>query len=267
MTEQMSARHLSLLLTSAAAVICGSIVLLVPVTAVRIPFAIVLCLVLPGYAVTCATFTRQTITGAHVLLLTLAMSLGVLATGSVALDLLPDGVRTTYWVALLVSVVVVACAVAAARGSPPLVGQVGLRMGRPRRREMVLMVIGTLAVAGAITLARTPLSARNAQGYTQLWMLPSGSASSAGVKVGVTSGELQTERYRLEIRAGTGESIRTTEFILRPGRSRDEFVAINGIHNVAGANLHSRRITALLYRLDHPGVIYRRVFIWFPAAG
>lgn len=254
----MTARHPDLLAAQAAAVLCAAVAVVVPTTAVRAIFAVPLCLVLPGYALTSAAFAHHSLRRAQALLLTVAMSLSILALGSLVLYLTPGGLRTASWTALLLFVTIGGCAVAARR-RPGATHT--LRLDRPLRRprptEATLLVIGGLGTAAAFALANTPLPARNVIGYTQLWMLPAGSASRPVIDLGVSSAETGPVAYRLELVAkpdvGPVQPLAMFNLALRPRQGFER------VFPVAALAAHNDRIAAYLYRQDQPGVVYRHV--------
>jgi hypothetical protein len=249
-----------LAVVAAGALVCAALVLLVPVEALKVVGAVPLCLVLPGYAICAAGFARLPADRWLLLLLTLAMSLVTLILGALILDRVPGDISRTTWTVLLVVVVLGGCAVAGfrrpARGGDP---------GRPRLRPGVgiaeVALVGAACAAVFITTAelRRPLPAPNVVGYTQVWMLPAGGTREPEVTIGVKSGEIRTRAYRLDLEVGNVGTVLRRRFVLRPGTS----VRLRARPQTrSGASPTS--VTALLYRLDRPGV-YRRVRTWIPA--
>jgi hypothetical protein len=178
------------------------------------------------------------------------------------LHVAPGGLRGGSWTGLLVMVTVGGCAVAARRRSRAVV--VWPRIGVPRTRllEAALVLVGALAVAGAFVLARTPVPARNALGYAQLWVVPAATPMERGLDVGVVSGNLQPTRYRLEVRLGSSV-VTTRQLRLAPGQRFEQFVPVGPNAAAHRAAVRARpRVTALLYRNDRPNVVYRRAFAW-----
>jgi hypothetical protein len=236
------------------------VVVTVPITAVRAIFAVPLCLVLPGYALTSAAFARRSVTRAHMLMLTVAMSLSILAIGSLVLQLVPGGLRTASWTVLLLFVVIGGSAIAARRRRPVADRRWPDLPPRPRLLEAALLVIAGLGTAAAFALAKTPLPARNVIGYTQLWMLRAGSASQPGVHIGVASAETGSIAYRLELVAEPDhapiQAVASFQFALRPGQQFERVVPI-----ATFAPSGSQRVVAHLYRRDQPYAVYRYVLI------
>jgi hypothetical protein len=262
-------------LVAVAAIVSVAVVLAVPVTPVRAVFAVPLCLVLPGYAVVQAIFAERELANHQTVMLALAVSLGTLALGALVLDLLPEGLTTDTWAALLLVVVLGACAVAwrrrgpsarrhrSRRGAMPRQSALGRRsrpaperLGRARVRPFdgLLLGLGLLVAVGAFVASRIPLEAPNAIGYTQLWMLPSSTARSVQLRIGVSSAEQRPTTYRLILRTGTrATAVVASRLVLRPGQSA-EFVVPLKTSRVPVPTL----ITADLFRTGRTGV-YRHV--------
>jgi hypothetical protein len=243
---------------TAAAVACAVVAAAVRITAVRAVAAVPLCLVLPGYALAAAIFLRPRQRGAQGAMLVLAMSLATLVLGSLLLDAVPGGLQLASWAVLLVVVVVAGCAVAAVRRQRIVAGS---QTAQPRRRrlrvritDVVLIVAAALAVSAALGLSRTPLPAKNAIGYTQLWMLQTGTPQSPAVRIGITSAEQHPTTYTLTLGSGTGSPTAIeTGLRLRPGASSEVSVPITTVAP------HARTlIVAQLFRSGVPGV-YRQV--------
>ncbi len=242
-----------------AAALCAALALVLPFGAVRLAFAAPLTLFLPGYAIGSATFARHPIGRPQLLALSVGLSLAVLTLGSLVLNYLPGGLRAGWWALLLVLVVLGACRAAAlarprAAAGPPVWPRL-----RVRRLEGILLAGGALAAAAALTLAMTPTSAKNAIGYTQLWMLPAGSASRPAVEVGVGNEEQATHTYTLRLRAGhQRRPFSSQELTLDPGQSH--VVEVPALPVRHGGRV---RIVATLFRAGLTNV-YRQATVWIP---
>jgi len=251
-----------------AALVCGAVVLLVPLTAVRAVFAAPLCLILPGYAIACACFSPRRLTGPQLAMVALALSLATLALGSLLLDAVPGGLRTGSWTLLVVLVVLAGCAVASVRRAGvilPLASQapgpgqavVALRRRRLwaslRRADALLVIFAALMVSSALLLSRIPLRAPNAIGYTQLWMATDRAARVPTVRIGVRSAEKRRTSYRLALAIGGGApAVVEPRLTLNPGQMSQITVPLLGIPPPRAI------ITAELYR-GSSGAVYRQV--------
>ena len=99
---------------------------------------------------------------AQSLVLSLGLSLAVLALGGLLLNYLPGGIRAVSWALLLVLVVLAGCRAAALRRPrrrrrPPHAGR---GRGSPRREAGLLAGGAALAIVAALVLAFVPLSAK-----------------------------------------------------------------------------------------------------------
>ena len=112
-----------------AAALCAVGALLMPFEAVRLLFAAPLALFLPGYAIAAACFSRGSLDRPRFLLVSLVLSLSMLALGGLVLNYMPGGIRPLSWALLLLLVTGVGCWVATRRWPAPK-----KRPARGRRR-------------------------------------------------------------------------------------------------------------------------------------
>jgi uncharacterized membrane protein len=259
--------HRDLVIASATAVLCGVVVLCVPLEGVRLAAAVPLSLLLPGYAITAAAFGRRQLQRPQLLLLSVGMSLATLAIGGLVLNYVPGGLRAASWAGLLLLVVLGGCTIAALRRPRPA------NRDLPGLRPQVQPVDGThvlgtalagvaavLAVGMALAISWTPVPAKNAVGYTRLWMLPSGGATRAPMRIGVDSEEQHPVAYKLEVQVGRRHTPFSSRLVLRPGQGR--VLQLRVRRRPPG----SVPVTALLFRRDHPNAVYRRVTGWIAGA-
>jgi len=194
--------------------LCAVVALVLPWPAVSLVFAAPLALFAPGYAIVAATFARRPLDRAPRLVLSLALSLAVLALGGLVLDYL-GGIHGFSWAILLLLVVIGCCRAAALRRERrPQPSQP--RMPRPSRLEAGLVLGAIAAVVAALVLASTDLPANSAVGYTELWIVPKADSEGSEAEVGVRSEEQQTTEYDLGMRIGARQLIRRS-FVLAPG--------------------------------------------------
>jgi uncharacterized membrane protein len=255
--------HADLRAAVAASLLCAVLALLLPLPGLRVVFAVPLALFLPGYAVVAVTFARRQLELPQRLLLSLGLSLVTLALGAVLLNYLPGGIRAGSWALLLVLVVLGACRGAALR-RPKATGT-GLAIPRfsPRRTELGLLAAGALAVLAALILAFVPLSAKNAVGYTEMWIKPFSNDSRAGVKIGVGNREQAGAEYRLRVHIGReGEETLTYRLALEPGQTQ-----VRVIRTATRSAGPPTPVVAVLVMADSPTKPYRRVSAWIPPTG
>jgi uncharacterized membrane protein len=252
--------HRDLSAATAAAFICALVALIVPLEAVRLAFAVPLCLVLPGYAITAAVFAPSPLERPQAVLFTIGLSVTTIAIGGLVLHFMPGGVRDVSWAALLCAVVSAGCVIAARRRPEPPRKRLSRLSLRLRPVDGALLAGAAACVVAAMALSWTTLPAENAVGYTQLWMLPHQGPAVDGVRVGVVNAEPDTLGYRLEVRRGGGEAPVISRFRIAPGEEVTKFVEVSTPR--AGEPV---RVTARLYRRDlPPDEVYRRVSAWVP---
>jgi uncharacterized membrane protein len=253
--------HRDLTAASLAALVCAAVAVAVPVEPIRVIAAVPLALALPGYAATMASFGRRAPDGPTLLMLTAGLSLSVLILGAVALHLLPGRFGEASWALLLVATTLGGCAIAAARRGAPSPGEAAWRLRslpRPGRADAALLAGAAVAVAATAILAATVLPARDALGYTRLWMLPSElGATTPHVRVGVVNQEQEAVVYRLALRIGGRRTIRRME--LEPGEQR-----IWRVTPRSADPGNAIPVTGRLFRADDPFAVYRRVNGWIP---
>jgi uncharacterized membrane protein len=250
--------HRDLRRTAALAVLCALIAPLLPVEALSLLFLLPLAFFLPGYALTAAIFARRPLDRPQLLLLSTGLSLAVLAIGAVVLNYVPGGVGPVSWSLLLTLVVLCGCRAAALR--------------RPKRRDRAdtwprprlgaapaaLFIGALLSAVAALALTFTTTSAKNADGYTEMWLLPPASAEAAGggARVGVTSQEQEETAYRLRIRVGDSGEELIRRFSLEPGETW--VLQLGAPSPGEGAT----PVVAALFVQGKPGDVYRRVSGW-----
>lgn len=238
----------------AAAVLCAVVTCIAPWVPVRAVAAAPLCLVLPGFALTRAIFAGSAPPSAQPsqtmrITLTFALSLTTLIIGSLALDLAPGGLQRTSWAVLLAVVTGLASIASLLRRGEGGAAPMELRLPRPRLGSSIIVVLAAVIAVGAFVASRFPLPARNAIGYTQLWILPASGAQRA-VEIGVVCDQLHTTGYRLDVSQGKRTS--SVQISLRPGDRHELTVPVLATTSTRGY------VTATLYRDGqlHP---YRQV--------
>lgn len=248
--------HRDLTWASVAAVVAALVAALVPWEVIRLVAGLPLTLFLPGYAIVAVAFGSSELALPKRAMLSVGVSLTVLVLGALLLNVFPFGIRTASWAVLLAVVVIAACRGAALRRGPA---------GRQRRRRtsfrpawgsVALLAAAVVVAIAALALAQKPLPAKNAEGFTVLWMLPTDSREKA-VAIGVESNEQDPASYRLEVKLGENSQSRSYRVRLDPGEERVFEVAVP---SKPGRTTH---VVASLYR-DGRAQLYRRVTRWLP---
>jgi len=179
-------------------------------------------------------------------LLTVGLSVSILAIAGLGLDRLPGGLSRGSWLAAIDVGVVVALVVARRR---PAAAPARPRVARPRVRWAT---VGTLALAGAITAAALTVDIRGAQAqerrerFVEVWLVPSGSHSAV---LGIRSAERSVTRYRVTLADGPRRVRAWSGIRLGWGESWQVTVTLP-------ASVHAgETVTARLYRESSPGVV------------
>lgn len=252
--------HRDLEWSSIAAIVCALVAALVPWEIVRIVAALPLTLFLPGYAIVAVAFGSSELALPKRLTLSVGVSLMTLVLGALVLNVFPFGIRTASWAVLLPLVVTAACRGAALRRGRPQSRQrrrSPLASFRPSRGAVAMLAAAIVIMGAALVLAQKPQSAKNAEGFTALWMLPTDSKEDA-VRVGVISSEQGPASYRLTVKVGRKSQSQNYRVKLDPGEEESFEVEVPRGPGVR------RHVVASLYREDKPQHLYRRVTRWLP---
>lgn len=239
-----------------AAVICAIVAALVPFELARLLAALPLTLFLPGYAIVAASFGSRELAPPKRIVLSVGTSLMTLVLSTFFLNIFPFGLRTASWAVLLPLIVVAACRGAALRRDKPDRVRGRVLLPRPAPASLAIAGVAVLIAAVALVLAQKPLPAKNAVGFTALWMLPTDSREDA-VAVGVISSQQHSRSYRLRVNLGQSQP-KTYRVKLDPGEER---VYEFDLPPQASGRSH---VVATLYREERPGHVYRRVNSWLP---
>jgi hypothetical protein len=240
---------------SLLAIICALVVVLGTFLGpLRIVFAIVLLLVLPGYGVVQLLFVDQALDHVRTAVLTLALSIAIAILVTLVLNVFPGGLRNGTWAGALAVVTCAASALAARRRRPrPSTRRQLRRLGN--RADVVLILLACAVLGATIGLATTPLQAANIRGYSALWIAAGSHARKPAVHLTIACVELHPTSYRLVIDVA-GKQQRTIRNIdLRPGEQRLLSIPVRS----AGGRV---LVSALLFREANPFLIYRRTTLW-----
>jgi hypothetical protein len=252
----MTRTFASAALMSVAAVVAGAVALTPAPVAVRVVSALPLVFVLPGFALASALFPPS-MGWIERLLVSLGFSFAVCIIGGFVLNW-TVGITKVAWIVILVATTVAGAFFAHVRASrtgeraSDLVGR--LRPAGIPVRAMVLALCSLVLAVGAVGLARSALPGKGIEGYTGLWLVPAENAGA--LKIGVSSSELHTTTYRVELRAG-GESLVTRSLTLKTGQEWDATV------DVSSVPVSRRSFEALLYRSGESQTPYRRATALF----
>lgn len=222
----------------------------------RIILAIPMVFVIPGYVVVCALFPRPTFKLAEQALLSISGSITLAILAGFALYWTPWGLQATSLIAILTGITFVAYIVAVLRRNQQATFTIPMQ---PKYTSLHPMHILSIAAAcfifvGAIVIARTPVSASNVQGYSQLWVLPANQTNQS-VRLGVRSEEFADVEYRVEVRIGNAIVHTWPSIELKPGQQWEATT------DLPTGRTTGQDVVVQLYRLDVPDTVYRRVVL------
>lgn len=214
-----------------------------------------LVLFFPGYALTNALFSKQTLGSVERITLILGSSMAITILCGLILNWMPGGLQRGSWVALLGGFILVFSAWGASRhrveGTPR---KVSLEL-RSILQAALLGVAFTLTI-GAYLIARQGAIYQPRPGFTQLWLLPEGEPPINSIRVGVQSHETETARYSLRVQQDQTLLGEWPSIELQPGGKWESDL---NIAEAQGAG--SGKIEAILFRQEAPGEPYRRAWL------
>jgi uncharacterized membrane protein len=251
--------------TIALAALSALVVIAAPGHLLRAVFAVLLLVVLPGYSLMSALFPGRQLDWPRRLLLILGLGLSTSILLALLLNLTNEvsfgGLRSWTWTLGLLIAVCSGCAVAGERRRRAGITGAGstFTIRRIRRGNLGVLFVALAIFSGAIAFARTPLAAKNALGYSAVWLLPATQGQTNAVRVGVTNGEQHAASYRLVLRIANKIVYSRRLQNLAPGENFAAGVKLNRSHR-AGATL----VVASLYLRDRPGSVYREATLSLP---
>ena len=213
-----------------AAIACGAVCMFAPGPSwVRAPFAVLLLLLLPGFALWSALMPHGRRDPLRVVTYSVGLSLVVAVVGGVELGAY-GALSALSWSILMVAVTLPAAAMAHLRrrevgeATPaPLV----LAPRRSRRAGVgagAVTLLALLAIGAAVGLARTPLPVPDDRGYTVL-TIGTVALDPGAVTVRIESSEADVRRFRLKIHVPRLPD-ETRAVVIAPGQTVSERVAL-----------------------------------------
>ena len=168
-----------------------------PYVYLHLACAVLLLSVLPGYAIAQALFAGRPRSLSQLSVLSIGLSLSVSILTALVLSLATNGLRTGSWLTVVVVIVLGADWAALRRRAsvePEATGTAAVPLVRVRLRvrDVILLVVAAAVVVGALLFARTPLPAKNVQGFTALSIVQTSTRTPPTVRVAVTSEEQET---------------------------------------------------------------------------
>jgi uncharacterized membrane protein len=263
----MVRRNADLVAMAVTTIACAAVVAAASNVYLRTPPAILLLLVLPGYAASTILFER--VDPVIRLLLTVSLSIGVDVLAAIALDVTPWGLRVGSWAVVLGGLTLAAAAAGAVRRDRTLAvpgrGRLRGRLRGSPAFAIALALVILFDVVALVVFGRTPLRAKHVAGYTALWIQPTSTGTNTSVVVGVKSSELHTQQYRLEIVAGGQTLVR--RLTLKPGEQAQRRFQIGSSPGRRAASIPTVTVFARLFRESDLGHVYRRVALRMAEGG
>jgi uncharacterized membrane protein len=220
-----------------------------------------LVLVVPGYALTAAVFPKRSLGVPERLVFSLGLSLVIVVLGGLLLNWTPFGLRASSWAVLLSGITLGAGVVALVRRQGQRAptsrwvrfGGVGLAF-----RQGLLMGLAAMVVCAAIAVSRISAAQQAFPGFTQLWILPAGTANAKdALRLGVRNMEATATVYSLSVSAN-GKVVKVWRKIdLKPHERWEAILVLPQIGRPGAA-----RVEARLYRARAPATIYRHDVLW-----
>jgi hypothetical protein len=247
---------------AAAAAILAALALLVPLGWVSLLLLAPVAFFLTGYAISAAAFVAVRPDWPRALWIDLGLSLAVLALLPLPLNYL-GGLTPGTWALALVLVVLLGCAVAAARRpsgwSDPRLDS--LRLPKLPPTALVLGLGALALVAAALVLAFVPLSNSKAVGFTELSLRPVNTRSGQAVRIGVGSEEQAATAYRLRVSFRGGGAPVVRRLRLAPGETSVLQLFVSPQPRAGRPTF----VSAELFRGGRRGRPYRHVYDWVTA--
>jgi uncharacterized membrane protein len=252
-------KYIDLIAVSALAVIAVGVSPMGVDAIWRLPFALLLVFVLPGYALTGAVLGRTRMNLERGLL-TLGLSLVTAALSGFVLNWLPWGLRAETWASLLAIITISASFAAfvrwpAASATPVLV------LPRLRIVNGLLLGLAAVVIVGAIVMTSSVAAQYPSTEVVQLWMLPGGKLDPGSVKVGVINKTPAPATFRIQIQQGNSILDELPAIAVPAGGTWETAVAVSRVQPEAGP------VETFLYRADAPDVPYRHVLLWLNSQG
>ena len=245
----MYAKSQDLMLVSGVALVGIALAILGltnPVTGLLVGLPLVL--IVPGYALM-STFAGPSLGLVERLVMTIGFSLTLTILGGLVLNLTPWGLQAVSWAVFLGSATLVFAFFAQWRRLRQTeLGPVSLNPNL-KPKETGLFGLALVVVVGAILLARWGDQEQNAN-FTQLSLIPAKN-NSGSVQLQVVSTEQTTLKYRLQLLNGNQVVKEWPSIELAPEQTWQEIVPV--------APSNGSKLQAILYRLDDPNTVYRRV--------
>jgi uncharacterized membrane protein len=224
---------------------------------VRLIFALPLVLVLPGYTLTRALFSDNSLNITVRFALSIGLSLALSILGGLVLNGIPRGLDATTWVIWLGGITIIASLVAwirnRAQNSVPLnlMSSIGVDA-----HHVLLFGMTVVLVIVAVFYARRGAMQQLTTDFTQLWILPAENGDPNVVLVGITNMESSSVEYHIQVEVQGSLVADWPNIKLEPGKKWETSVLLPPQQS------EEEIIKAFLFGTNSPGEVYRQVHIW-----
>lgn len=258
----MKQRSIDIFAVIALTLIAITVTFIVPADNVVIRLlTLPLVFILPGYALTSALFARQASGMTERLVMSLGVSLILVISGGLVLNLTPSGLLPGSWAVLLGGITLAASVVTLVRRRGQNVSAIpswGSRDVGLTFRQGLLLGLATIVACAALALSIIGAEQQSYPGFTQLWILPAtGVNAKNSVLLGVRNMEKTEMDYRLVVNMGSKVIKQWPSLDLKSGENWEATLAI-----VQSSHTGSTMVEAILYRLNAPTTVYRHVELW-----
>ena len=247
--------RVDLLIISSLAIVCAvGLQLGLSVSLPRVILALLLLLLLPGYAFYAALFVKHSFGAAEHILGIVGSSILIAIAAGVILNGTSWGLSTSSWADMLCGLTLIGCLIAGLRRSEADYKSFLPVKINPGWGQGLILFLAVLVTVGAVGLSQTAISnPANLQGYAILWILPVEKDAPKAVNLGIMNDQFSTTDYDLRIIINNKVVYEWPNIKLTPGEKWEE------TYGIPGKPSSSTPIEATLYRLDNPDAVYRQV--------
>ncbi len=263
--------HWDLLVLALTTLLCVGMSIGLPETSpVRVPFGLLLSLVLPGYAVTTAAFPGRSFSRGERVLFTFGLSLALAVLSGIALNWSPWRLSTVSFAFFLGGVSLLSCVIALLRRMTmapweQVADQAAIEenFSQPLRFKLShWLMFGLAGIITVIAIGSAALEARRnpASDVLQLWMVPVPMASSGvepnTVRIGVRNFEYASADYSLQLMRGGYVVQEWPQLRVAQGNTWEVTMTLKSDWPGVGP------VEAVLYQASAPREPFRKTSFW-----
>ena len=264
--------HLDLLVLVIVTVLAMAVSLGLPeASPVRVPFGVLLSLVLPGYGIALAAFPGRSFSRGERVLFTLGLSLAVAVLSGIALNWSPWQLSTEAFTVFLGGVILLSCAIALVRRVRMAPWEQVADMAaseenfsQPLRFSLLQwLTFGLAAIIAVVAVASAAVEAKRnpTSDVLQLWMVPvqaEGEPKNT-VRIGVRNFEYANTDYRLQLMRGGYVVQEWPQLKVDQGNTWEITMTLKTDWPGVGP------VEAVLYQPEKPSEPFRKTSYWLSA--